>query len=845
MKRASNYLAIVGVVLTVGLGMCLFLQILDVATAHNFTCDVPTGMHPTIQSAVVDDSCDLINLTAPVYLENITITRSVTIQGQGYMTTTVDGGGNGRVFTIHPGSVVTLTNLTITNGVPLPPEMYGGGIHNNGSHLIILNSQVSGNSALGGAGVNNEGTLTVLSTIVSHNSATFYQVGGIRNAGGEVTLVDSQIVNNSANNSGAGGIGNSGIMLITNTIVAHNITMAGSGAGIVNSIAGILTITNSLIDSNITWLGSGGGVLNNGGLRLTNSIFNNNRANVGAGGGIYNIGELTVADSTFEENYSGFRGDGIANVGQLTVSNSTFDNNSGASSAVANISSLPSSIISTTFSNNVGRAIANEGNLMLTNVILGNNNGGAVINSGALTITKSLLTGNTSSSGGGIYNTGSLAVSESRLEYNSATAMGGAVYNHRGIATLTGSTLYHNSASQGGGIANGEATAHIVDSLLHENSASVEGGGIFSSREFWSGIVVMTNTTIYSNSAPLGGGVSNWGGHFYSLNNTVNGNSASAGGGINNTNSGLVQLTNTIVAHSLNGGDCGGNVAVTSGGYNIASDDSCNLIGPGDMPDTDPLLGPLQGNGGDTWTQALLTGSPAIDTGDNAVCPATDQRGGMRPIDGNGDNDPVCDIGAYEWGALQLTAVPDLITTTQNTPVLIDVLANDFPGDNGVPVLAGVSEPGSGTAVITDTLILYTPDLDFIGTDTFTYTITDGVVTDTAVVTVTVLPLIAPTAIDDIAETNQNEPILINVLANDLPGSSGDLVLDSVGAPMSGTAVITGSLILYTPTPDFVGTDTFTYTITDGVLTDTAVVTVTVLPVDTQTFIYLPVVLKP
>ncbi|MBX3057121.1 MAG: cadherin-like domain-containing protein [Anaerolineae bacterium] len=194
---------------------------------------------------------------------------------------------------------------------------------------------------------------------------------------------------------------------------------------------------------------------------------------------------------------------------------------------------------------------------------------------------------------------------------------------------------------------------------------------------------------------------------------------------------------------------------------------------------------------------------------------------------------------------MELTAVPDLITTTQNIPILIDVLANDIPGENGEPMLGSAGEPGNGTAVITDSLVLYTPDLDFTGTDTFTYTITDGVVTDTAVVTVTVLPLIAPTAVDDIAETNQNESILIDVLANDLPGGSGDPVLDSVGAPMSGTAVITSSLILYTPAPDFIGTDTFTYTITDGVLTDTAVVTVTVLPVDDQTYIYLPVVLKP
>lgn len=65
----------------------------------------------------------------------------------------------------------------------------------------------------------------------------------------------------------------------------------------------------------------------------------------------------------------------------------------------------------------------------------------------------------------------------------------------------------------------------------------------------------------------------------------------------------------------------------------------------------DPLLGPLQNNGGPTLTQALLDGSPAIDTGTRTECPATDQRGYARPVDGDGDGIAECDIGTYEYGA--------------------------------------------------------------------------------------------------------------------------------------------------------------------------------------------------
>jgi hypothetical protein len=57
-------------------------------------------------------------------------------------------------------------------------------------------------------------------------------------------------------------------------------------------------------------------------------------------------------------------------------------------------------------------------------------------------------------------------------------------------------------------------------------------------------------------------------------------------------------------------------------------------------------------NGGSTPTHALADDSPAIDAGDNNACPPTDQRGASRPVDGDGDGQAVCDIGAYEYGAV-------------------------------------------------------------------------------------------------------------------------------------------------------------------------------------------------
>ena len=103
-----------------------------------------------------------------------------------------------------------------------------------------------------------------------------------------------------------------------------------------------------------------------------------------------------------------------------------------------------------------------------------------------------------------------------------------------------------------------------------------------------------------------------------------------------------VTVTNSIVANNgtyncqIEGG---GAAVLNSGGNNVFTDPSCNPVGS-DIPVADPLLGPLADNGGPTLTQALLPGSPAIDAANNAVCPATDQRGVAR--------DAACDVGAFE-----------------------------------------------------------------------------------------------------------------------------------------------------------------------------------------------------
>jgi hypothetical protein len=110
-------------------------------------------------------------------------------------------------------------------------------------------------------------------------------------------------------------------------------------------------------------------------------------------------------------------------------------------------------------------------------------------------------------------------------------------------------------------------------------------------------------------------------------------------------------LQNSIVANN-SGGNCYARATITSNGYNLSSDGTCNFNSRGDLNNHDPLLGPLQNNGGTTDTMALLAGSPAIDAGNPAGCTdggghllTTDQRGMPRP---DREDTVGCDIGAYE-----------------------------------------------------------------------------------------------------------------------------------------------------------------------------------------------------
>ncbi len=180
-------------------------------------------------------------------------------------------------------------------------------------------------------------------------------------------------------------------------------------------------------------------------------------------------------------------------------------------------------------------------------------------------------------------------------------------------------------------------------------------------------------------------------------------------------------------------------------------------------------------------------------------------------------------------------AVDDAAETTEDTPITISVLGNDSDPDRDTLTLVEVSAPTHGTAVADTGAVVYTPEPDFHGTDSFTYVVGDGSrLTARAAVTVTVLPVNdPPLAGDDAAETTEDTPITIAVLGNDSDVDGDALTVVEVSTPAHGTAVADTGEVVYTPEPDFHGTDRFTYVVGDGSgLTARAAVDVTVRPVN-------------
>ena len=245
---------------------------------------------------------------------------------------------------------------------------------------------------------------------------------------------------------------------------------------------------------------------------------------------------------------------------------------------------------------------------------------------GILNLRGSLISSNISGAAGTIYFTG--ATNSSIIENN---------------------VFADNSAIAGGAIAGdlGNARLEIRNNLFTSNRATgvyQAGGAVHFAAHTIPTLIILENNTFYNNiAAGVGGGAYlDAAADFYLINNTFSNNMAATGGNLYlGAGASIPRMYNNIIANNTGGGDCYAYYNSYINGSNNLIEDGSSVCQPAITGD--PMLGPLANNGGPTQTMALQSGSQAIDAGDDANCPTTDQRGVTRP---QGIH---CDIGAFEY----------------------------------------------------------------------------------------------------------------------------------------------------------------------------------------------------
>jgi hypothetical protein len=430
--------------------------------------------------------------------------------------------------------------------------------------------------------------------------------GGVRFHDADLVVRDCVFVGNRTNQNG-GGIGDSGLggvgqaTLVRTTLLRNSAVQTGGGvsAGANNP----LTVKFCTLRQN---------------------------AALGSGGGLF-ADSVTLNDSTVKGNWSLTIGGGVS-ANDATLTNCTItgnsSNGSGGGVRTLNPAILKGCIINRNFSGAEGGGVSSVAGLTLTSCTVSGNSatglGGGIV-ADSTVVTGSTISGNFSNTGGG------------GIRANSAT--------------LTGTTLSGNRANtNGGGLF--ALTADLTRCTVNANSAGGTGGGITATTAF------LTNTTVSGNATSgSGGGLFANSGEL--LNCTVVENTANVGGGVVHQVGGVLAVRNTIIALNWTPGSFAPDIsgAFTSGGHNLIGNGSDgtgfthdvngDLVGDSVTP-IDPKLGPLANNGGKTKTHALKAASLAVDAGDNANAPATDQRGLPRKKDGNDDGVARVDIGAFE-----------------------------------------------------------------------------------------------------------------------------------------------------------------------------------------------------
>jgi hypothetical protein len=586
-------------------------------------------------------------------------TGNLTLAGCTFVRNTADFGG-GAVIDLSKVNEVSITGTGITDNTA---DDSGGGLYVAAAKLTIDRSTITDNTADGsGGGIyandNPNQVLRVTSSTLAGNTASA-DGGGIDSNAAQATFTSDSVSNNVA--SAGGGIAFSGtqVTLAGSHVEGNRAQRSEGGLFMSNQTVGSsCAITNSTLDNNRATGGPGGAFVHCTTLTVSNSSVNGNRAGGTAGGLAAVVTAASFINVNVIGNVAGGADGGLDLVDTtLTMTGCIISNNRSASSAGGLDAGGTATVSNTTISGNR----------------TGGNDGGLLFSGTELNLLNDTITNNTAAANdGGVFvsATNGGTISNSTISGNRAAGHAGGIEADvtGGTLTITGCALSDSHAGRDGGgiLVDGLGTVTMINDTVFGNTAAVNGGGI--AHEFNRGPLNLVNVTIDGNAAANGGGV-------YSNQSATN-------------------VHNTIVAgnaaNAAHGPDLDG--AFNPQGFNFigVGDDTTHSFTDG--MDNDQVgsaaapkmarLGPLQNNGGPTFTQALLPGSPAIDNAGDAGAPTTDQRGFSRA--------GAASIGAYE---------PQYAATASASQVFVEHLyeallnrRTDSVGDSFVNELnAGVS----------------------------------------------------------------------------------------------------------------------------------------------------------
>ena len=591
------------------------------------------------------------------------VADDVTITGLGRDQLTIDGdvnedvpqGGLGdtRLFLVDTGVTLAMSALTLRNGYA-SEGTFGGAIFADGT-LLLSDLAIRDSYAVqdGGAiyATSESPLVTLTDCVVEGNRA---DNGGGVYANGELVIDSSLLTNNSAGNAG-GGFWVGGKLTISNSSLAENTAEMGGGGYARNAVLAVLT-DSSFTQNTATVDGGAFASQWYRPVQMTRSTFVANHAGAD-GGAAYGLHSAEIDDSRFEQNTAGGWGGAIHSGGALIITETVFDANTAAFDGGAlntwGVNTLDDCDFIANVAGRHGGAIDHSGQLLIigqsrfeANVA---NIGAGAINTGGpgVLIGSTFRLNKAGGNAGAIHaydDNYELTIEDCLFEQNEAgtdgSGNGGGIYSRQRRVMVTGTIIRGNTADDiGGGIYVAEGLLTLSDSLVSGNTAeNGRAGGIWVARP---AELMAANSTVSGNAAGTAGGGLYFNGNTNTallVNTTIsnnradrNGTTGQLGGGIYAATPGVL-LRNSIVAGNFTGAattasDVEGAVDPASA-YTLVQD--ANSAGGlidgvnGNRIGIDPLLGPLQDNGGRSHTHALLPGSPAIDAGDNALALAAD-----------------------------------------------------------------------------------------------------------------------------------------------------------------------------------------------------------------------------